>query len=134
MWLSLVQKYRPYFQSIQSNNKWFDILLLDLDGTLVFTASGGVDQGLSIPASRLHHTNLATLFHDAQSKDDDAISIVDFAPYAPFGGVWSAFLMTPVLDTLGKRVGYVAARIGSDFLNVIIQEYTGLGVTGRAIA
>lgn len=132
-WQSLAKQFRPHLQKILQIHAWADVMLMDTDGTVLFTVANGMEQGRSLQENPLRRTGLGVAFAKTQRGEGalDGTVLVDFAPYEPASGKPSFFMMAPVLEDSGKHVGYVAVRVLQDDLNHIMSARAGLGETGE---
>src|SRR5690606_38813072 len=129
--------YSPVFQSLRDADGLTDLYLFDLEGKLVYTTGKRSDfaQIYADPASVPGATGLGSAFREAVVIDTpDQIAFVDFAAYAPRGGVALAFFAKPVFSVTGKKLGVFAASITSDVLTSVISSSKGLGETGAIAA
>jgi methyl-accepting chemotaxis protein len=103
-----------------------DLILVRADGMVVYSLNRAADLGKSVLSGDLADTGLRTGFEAGLQ----GVSLVDFAPYPPAGGVHSAFLAAPVLQ-YGSAVGVVAFRLEIDRINAVVQQRRGMGETGE---
>lgn len=130
-WMSLAEKYDPWMKDVMADNGWYDVFIINIDGTIVYTVNKGSDLGMTIPKSPLKDQGIGKAFASASSQDD--IAIADIAPYAPSGGAPSAFMMVRITQGTAKTLkGYVAFTIPTDKINTIMLLRKGMGKTGES--
>lgn len=130
-WRALATRYDQRFQDIAQDNGWSDLYLIHADGDVVYSLRRESDLGMVIPDSALRDSGLGQVYQQARTLDADEIAVADFAPYAPLGGEFTAFMLAPMRDVTGTVQGYVAFQIPIAPINAIVQERTGLGQTGE---
>ncbi|HEX9842703.1 MAG TPA: cache domain-containing protein, partial [bacterium] len=106
--------------------EFLDVLLIDLDGNVVYAAKQGPEWGSNLRTGPFRESSLAAATQSAV----EATTFVDFAHYAPIDGP-AAFILTPILDEALKPAGTAAFRLGVGTLNKIMHARTGLGETGE---
>jgi len=78
---------------------FYDLLLIDGSGHIVYSVSKEVDLGTNLLDGPYQDTNLARVFQEAQQGAlSDSVSLVDFAPYAPSSGEPASFMAAPIVD------------------------------------
>ena len=130
-WKTLAEKHDPRLKQIMASNGWYDLLLINPDGGIVYTAAKEGDLGLNIPLSDLKNTELGQAFQAAQKMNADDVAFADFTPYAPSGGKYAAFLLAQVRDARGELHGFLALQAPTEPLDAIVQQRQGLGKTGE---
>jgi len=131
-WKQMAAKYDARLKDIQTDNGWYDLFLIHIEGSIVYTAAREPDLGMIIPESQVKDSGLGKAFKALQTAPDEAIIFADFAPYAPSAGAYAAFMIAKMRDATGKVAGYVALQIPTDQLNAVMQQRTGLGETGES--
>jgi methyl-accepting chemotaxis protein len=127
-----MEVYDPHMKSIVRDNGWHDLLLIYINGGVVYSAKKESDLGTVIPESSLKDSGLGKAFKAIKSADKDAVVTADFEPYAPSKGVQAAFMLAKMKTQSGQVLGYIAMRIPDSQINAIIQQRTGLGKTGES--
>ena len=89
----------PILRDLVHEFGFYDLLLIDGSGNIVYTVSKEVDLGTNLVDGAYQDTNLAKAFQEAlQNTLSDSVSLVDFAPYAPSLGEPTSFMAAPILD------------------------------------
>jgi methyl-accepting chemotaxis protein len=127
-----LQMYDAHLKGIVDDNGWYDLLLIYLNGAVVYTAAKEPDLGKVIPQSNLKDSGLGEVFLAMKGADKDAIITADFESYAPSKGAHAAFMMAKMKTESGQVLGYMALRVPDSQINSIIQQRTGLGETGES--
>jgi len=122
-------KYDGYFSSLLSKRKWSDVLLIDADQRIVYSANYSNELGLRLDAPELENSNLFRSVSDANTLLQSELS--DFTDY-PFAGGKVAFLAAPIFKN-GLIIGDVVLRISPDDVLKVLNETTGLGATGEIL-
>ena len=105
---------------------YYDVMLLDTDGDVVYTVEKEWDLGENLMRGKLLDTNLAEGFRNREK----GIQLIDFKIYPPSNGP-ASFVVAELLDLAGLDVGALAFQIPIADVNEIMQERTGLGETGE---
>ncbi|HIJ77994.1 MAG: methyl-accepting chemotaxis protein [Desulfobulbaceae bacterium] len=130
-WQAIVKKYDSRLKEINLQYGWYDLFLINPDGTIVYSAEKESDLGMNIPNSVLRDSAMGKAFQYAKNMSGDEIAIGDIAPYAPSGGDPAGFMMAQMRDGNGKLNGYVAMQMPIAQINLIMGERKGLGKTGE---
>jgi len=126
----------PYLLSIQQEFGFYDIFLIDMSGTVIYSVFKETDFATSLISGPYSDSNLATVTLSAMNSDfRTAPFIVDYAPYLPSYGAQAAFMAAPVF--LGEAVvGAVAVQLPSSRIDSLMTNFgswsdVGLGQTGE---
>ncbi|HVY52213.1 MAG TPA: methyl-accepting chemotaxis protein [Devosia sp.] len=129
--------YQPIYREQLRTQGYHDLYLFDLDGHLVYSTLKGDDFATSFgqdSGGKYANSPLGAAFRQAlNGKSNNDFVFVDFAPYAPAGGMPLAFMATPVYDSTGAEQGVLAISISSEPFTKIISYRQGLGRTGDTI-
>ncbi|MET7244236.1 methyl-accepting chemotaxis protein [Methylobacterium sp. EM32] len=118
-----------------------DLLFLDPDGRIVYTATKGDDFAASVADPALRETGLARLFAQMKEAAPDAVSFADFSAY-PVGGAPAAFIGKAMSRRANvamgtaqavERAGYVVMRITPALFDATLAQRAGLGETGQTL-
>jgi methyl-accepting chemotaxis protein len=124
--------YDPHMKDIVADNGWYDLYLIYINGSIVYSVAKAPDLGRVIEKSSLKNSGLAKAFRAIKAAGKDAIVTADFEPYAPSKEAYAAFMMAKMKTQSGQVLGYIALRIPDSQINAIIQQRTGLGKTGES--
>ena len=130
-WKDEAAKHDSRLKDIQTDNGWYDLFIIHIDGDIVYTAAREPDLGMNIPA-QLKDSGLGRAYQALQGSNDEAVAFADFAPYAPSKGAFAGFMMAKMRNAAGKVEGYVALQIPTDKVNAVMQQRAGLGKTGES--
>lgn len=131
-WHNLAERYDLRMKKIVEDNGWYDLFLINQNGTIIYTAAKEKDLGMNLANGDLKDSGLGKAYSAIQNSTDDAIVTADFEPYSPSNGDQTAFMMAKMTSQYGVLRGYVALLIPSDQINAIIQQRTGLGNSGES--
>lgn len=126
----LDQRYRPGLLALADDSLYHDLLLIDLDGNVVFSIRREADLGTNLQRGPYQTTLLAHAFRQAMAALHT--DLTPFAPYAPSADQVAAFLVTPVL-VQGRAVGALALQLSLDALMPVVLDRTGLGQSGETV-
>lgn len=128
----LAKQYDPKMKRIMDQYGWYDIFLIHTNGDIVYTVTREPDLGMRIPESELKTSGLGKAFEKAKSASKEDIIIADFEPYAPSNGAQAAFMVTQLRTSWDQIIGYLAFQIPVDKTNKIIQQRSGMGISGES--
>ncbi len=131
-WDLAVKRYDHRLNDIVKKNGWYDLLFIQTDGYIVYTASKGSDLGKNISHNELRDSGLAKAYAVAKNMGGGDIAVADFEPYAPAGGGQAAFMVAKMHDQSGDLLGYAAMQMPKEAINGIMQQRTGMGATGES--
>jgi class 3 adenylate cyclase len=129
-------RYHPIFRKIVQEFGYYDMFLIDPEGTVVYTVFKETDFTTNFRTGPYKDSNLAKLNALVQaSKERDYVKIIDFATYGPSYGAPAAFIATPIFDK-SKLIGVLAFQLPVDEINRVMTgnenwESDGLGKTGE---
>ncbi len=135
-WSQAHEQYHEYFRRMTQLFHYEDVLLLDTNGNVVYSAYKGIDLGANLDSGPLHRTNLAAAYAKALTGNvADTVQFTDFAPYPPSLDAPAAWAVTPVAVD-GAIVGALAVEMPVDSINEVMTggdnwENSGLGKTGE---
>jgi len=124
------RRLRDALESINAAGDFYDLLLIDTAGNVVFSIAQKSDLGTNLKQGPYRHTQLANGFE--LSMKTRQIHRSRFAPYAPSNNLPAAFLVTPVLDN-GSVIGALALQLDVRKLMAVTVDRVGLGRTGETV-
>ncbi|MFB6610200.1 adenylate/guanylate cyclase domain-containing protein [Agromyces sp. NPDC056379] len=135
-WSAARERYGDYFQRIIDASGYDDVLMLDTEGNVVYTAYSGPDLGMNIMTGPLKDSQLAAAYRDVMATNSvDALATTDYERYIPSLNVPAIWVVSPVGNT--ERVtGALAVQIPIDLINNVLTgderwKEQGLGDTGE---
>lgn len=116
-------------KSFRRTYGYHDVLLINLEGNILFTAIAESDLGSNLfdgPRSQ-------SLFAEAckETLRTGRSSFSDFEIYAPSGDAVAGFLTSVIVDESGDKLGLIAFEISTGKIDGIMQDRAGLGDTGQ---
>lgn len=128
----LHQRYHPWFREILNQKKLADILLLDMDGNVIYSVKKDADFSTAVLADRNNQSDLGIVFDVASAEVLPGIpTFIDFAPYGPSNNVAAGFLAEPIFSDAGIKVGVLAIRMDTHVIDGILSMTNGMGKTGE---
>ncbi len=134
-------RYHPIFRNIIQKFGYYDMFLIDPQGTVVYTVFKETDFTSNFKTGAYKDSNLAKLNEIVQAaKERDYSKLADFASYAPSYGAPAAFIAAPIFsqDPGGKSefLGVLAFQLPVDEINNVMTgnrnwESDGLGKSGE---
>ena len=135
-WSAHNAQYQNFFADFADRFGFDDIMLIDTNGNIVYSAVKGIDLGANLLTGYYRTTNFADAYRQAmQATSVDQVFITDFESYAPAYGVPTPWVLTPIGDTGGIH-GALALQLRPEEINHVMTgdrqwEEDGLGRTGE---
>ncbi|WP_404786112.1 adenylate/guanylate cyclase domain-containing protein [Altericista sp. CCNU0014] len=130
------RRYHSIFRKIIQKFGYYDMFLIDPQGTVVYTVFKETDFTTNFGTGAYKTSNLARLAAQVQqAKEKDYSKIIDFEGYGPSYGAPAAFIAAPIFDR-SKLIGVLAFQLPVDEINNVMTgnrkwEEDGLGKTGE---
>ena len=135
-WAEANDTYNDYFTHLTEKLGYEDALLVDENGTIVYSQRKGIDLGSNLLTGPFRFSNLATAYSSALATNvvDDVV-FTDFASYVPALGQPTAWAVAPVAID-GRIVGALAVALPTDAINNVMTtgndwSSSALGTTGE---
>ncbi|HEY9619609.1 MAG TPA: adenylate/guanylate cyclase domain-containing protein [Crinalium sp.] len=129
-------RFHPIFRNIIKKFGYYDMFLIDPQGTIVYTVYKETDFTSNLTTGAYNESNLARLLSSVRrSKERGYAKIVDFEAYDPSYGAPAAFIAAPIFDQ-SKFIGVLAIQVPVDEINNVMTgsfdwKLDGLGETGE---
>ncbi len=136
-------KVHPIVASMLTQAKYDDVLLLDEEGSIVYTAMKGPEFAQRIGTPQTQGSGLDTLFDAMKKAGDKDVTFQDFAASSLSAAGPAAFIGTPILKKSNVamdqaqhdvRAGYAIIRVSPALLDRVLSDRHGLGETGETFA
>jgi class 3 adenylate cyclase len=133
-------RYHPIFRNIIQKFGYYDMFLIDPQGTVVYTVFKETDFTTNYKTGPYKDSNLAHLYEIVQAaKSRNYTKLADFAAYTPSYGAPAAFIAAPIFRQVGNRsefIGVLAFQLPVDEINNVMTgnrnwESDGLGRSGE---
>ncbi|WP_432453988.1 MULTISPECIES: methyl-accepting chemotaxis protein [unclassified Agarivorans] len=131
------QRYHPYFRAFLKRFGLQDILLLDTNGSVIYSVKKHIDFGMSVTNPMLAQSGLAEAFSQASKLkgDGQSYAFIDYAAYPGSLGLPTGFIAAPVYNKT-EAVGVVVFALPSEKLTALMTygyswQASGLGKTGE---
>jgi PAS domain S-box-containing protein len=127
-------RFHPQLRAFADGYGYRDLLLLDLDGNVVYSVRKQSDFATDVAHGPvgddgLAHAHRAAVAHASTGEE----AFVDFTPYAPSGGQPTGFVAAPVYGEGHQPAGVLAFEMPVDRINRVMQVAAGLGRTGETL-
>jgi signal transduction histidine kinase len=123
-------RFDPGFRDYLEASSYYDLLLIDAAGNVVYTVAKEADLGGNLLSGPLRNTELAQGFRQAMATL--SLELTPFRPYAPSSDQVSAFIVKPLVDA-GRPVGALALQLNLERLREVVTDRTGLGKSGETV-
>lgn len=124
LWNSHKDKYDPMFQTYVKQYGYYDIMLVSLEGDIVYASTPESDLGQNMVNGSLKDSAVGRLFPKAVK----GTALEDYSAYAPSGNQQALFIGTPITAD-GELLGVAVTQLSSKEINTIVQEREGLQST-----
>jgi class 3 adenylate cyclase len=135
-WSAANAEYGGYFTRLVSELGYEDLLIIDLDGNIVFSAFKSIDLGINLREEPYSESILTTAFSETILNGSvDAVMTTDFERYLPSLNVPTAWVVSP-LGSATDLVGALAVQVPITQINAVMTgneqwKAQGLGDTGE---
>ena len=135
-WSSVHARYHDYFRSMTALLDYEDVLLLDADGRVVYSAFKGVDLGTNVLSGPYRFSNLSAAYGRAMGSNLlGEVSFTDFEAYPPSLNLPAGWAVTPI-GSGGELIGAMAVELPIERLSNVMTadgdwSQGGLGATGE---
>lgn len=129
-------RYHPIFRNIVEKYGYYDMFLIDPEGTVVYTVFKEADFTTNFTSGPYNESNLASAIAAArQANGTGYVKIVDFKPYTPSYGAPAAFIAAPIFNG-SQFIGILAFQLPVDKVNNVMTgnknwKQNGLGDSGE---
>jgi sigma-B regulation protein RsbU (phosphoserine phosphatase) len=130
------KRYHPFFKDFTKEFGFYDLFLIDLQGTIVYTVFKEIDLGISLLSGPYKNTKFADVFRRAgKAMVERKVFFSDFEPYAPSYNAPAAFVASPVFMD-DQKIGVIALQFPINHINEIMTDgynwkNVGLGNSGE---
>lgn len=125
--------FHPFFRTYLKDKGYSDILLVGLDGTVLYTVTKQADFATNLMDGEWKETGLAEAFRAAMALENPRdVAFVDFLSYAPNAGAPAAFVAIQAVDEFGEKLGVLIFQMPIDRIGNVMMAADGLGETGEA--
>ncbi len=130
-------RYHPNLHRYQSAFGFYDTLLIDPSGVVVYSVLKEIDLGMSLREGPYPGTALAQAFERAlRLPEPETYAVADYQPYVPSQSAPAAFYAAP-LWRRGVKIGVLAIQVSAAELNRVMTgggrwKDEGLGDSGQA--
>ena len=128
-WAQVEDEHAGGLKTFLAAYGYHDIYLIDEGGNILFTFNREADLGLNLFEGDLAKTRFAAAAKESLRSGKVVFS--DLEAYAVSNGALTGFLMAPLLDDAGLKVGLIALRLAPDQITSLVGKETGFGETGR---
>ncbi|MFL0796244.1 MAG: response regulator [Cellvibrionaceae bacterium] len=112
-WVELTQEITGDFHVLQSHYDYiYDIFLIDNEGNLLFSVEEESDLGTNLLTGIYANTDFGVVVRRSLETGETLFSGVE--RYGPSDGEFAGFLVSPLLNDLGDRIGVFAVQLRLD--------------------
>lgn len=123
--------FHPYFRRLLIERSYYDILLVNKDGEVVYSVYKEADYATNLLNGKWKETDLAEIFKDVAAKPEKGKAIFkDFKAYKPSADAPASFMAMPVFKG-DLFLGALIYQMPAGEINKIMQTADGMGETGE---
>ncbi|MDM8535232.1 cache domain-containing protein [Desulfobacterales bacterium HSG17] len=119
-------KYKNSLIQYKAEYGYYDLLLINKQGRIVYSINKESDLGQDLINSELKNTGLGICFQ----KGLKHVNIQDFENFSPSEDKYIAFIGSPIKEN-DETIGVLVFKLSKDPINKIIQRHNGMGKTGE---
>ena len=123
------KKNQAFYNTYAKANGYQDLLLINPDGYIFFSAANGKENHTNILSGSYKDTHLSKLIH--QVSKAQKFSFADFQAYAPSNNEPAAFMAIPLVNQ-DKVELIIATRLPLQGINEIMAIRKGMGASGES--
>ena len=124
-------KLDDWMSKVQDLNGYYDILVVDTKGLILYTAAKRDDYMTNILTGPYAQSGLGEVVAKALKGKAGEVHMSDLAPYAASSGAPAIFIATQVNGPDGRPVGAIAFQRNTGILEAIVTTPDGLGQKGE---
>lgn len=124
------QRIHPYMRAVQQGFGFYDVFLVDMRGSVVYTVFKELDYATNLKTGPYAKSGLADAYNKALNLKQGDVNVTDFSLYVPSYDAPAGFISSPVIEG-GKTIGVLIAQFPIDKLNEVMGKRDGLGETGE---
>ena len=119
-WSAAHARFHDYYKGMTELQDFEDVLMIDTEGNVVYSAFKGVDLGTNLFDGPYRLSNLSEAYRTAMDRNivGDVV-IADFASYSPSLGNPAGWAVTPISDD-GEVIGALAIELPIDRINDVM--------------
>ncbi|WP_167884235.1 methyl-accepting chemotaxis protein [Leptospira idonii] len=116
------RKFHSYFRRYIKQKYFYDLFIVDLDGTLLYTVFKENDYATNLLDGKYKDTNIGKLFKRARSANDPSeVLFADFENYPPSNNDPASFIALPIIVG-GRTEGVLMAQMPIDEINEAMHD------------
>jgi len=121
---------QPVIHKFISNAKFNELYLIDTKtDRVLYSVNKGSDFGVKLDSGPLANSGLNTIYQQAKNLKPNQTAFTDYSRYQPAGNTPQSFMAAPVVFE-GKTLGILVVQLGSEQLNAIMTDNSGMGASG----
>ncbi|MDX1352904.1 MAG: HAMP domain-containing protein, partial [Thiomicrorhabdus sp.] len=121
---------QPVIHKFINNANFKELYLVDQKtDRVLYSVNKGSDFGVNLATGPLRDTGLNEVYQKAKTLKANQTAFADFAKYAPANNLPQSFMAAPVVYE-GKTLGILVVEIGTEQLNAIMTDNSGMGASG----
>jgi len=127
----IVDEYANFLSGFASSYGYENLMIMcAAHGHVMYHAGDDNSAGFSLKQSEYQDTGLMKAWQDVVKTKEQ--TFIDFQPYAPSGGVESAFFGEPLFNLKDELIAVVVVQATPSFISRIMESRKGMGETGES--
>ena len=115
-------QYHPFFVKLAEAGGFSDVLLVGLDGDVIYSVRKDADFATNLMSGPWAGTALARAYRNAMEADGGTVIYEDYAPYAARDGAAVSFFATKVISRVGSAIGVIVIQTQPELLGAVMKK------------
>ena len=116
-------RYHAGFVSLFQEKHYHDVLLIDVEGRVLYSVAKESDFGQNILIGPNRSSNLAKIVRQVLQRPDSDVIYSDFEPYGASQGAQSSFVAAPIRTEGGHVLGALVFQLSVGQMNTILARH-----------
>ena len=133
-------RWHGVFANMVEVHSFFDIFLIDPQGTVLYSYEKEADFGANVLSGELRDTDLGRVVREAFASAEGAVGNIDprdhgaYSPLHPYSisGTYASFVAAPIIGDDGEVSGVLAFQVNADQIAAALALDAGLSVPNQA--
>ncbi len=116
-------RYHAGFVSLFQEKHYHDVLLIDVEGRVLYSVAKESDFGQNILIGTNRSSNLAKIVRQVLQRPDSDVIYSDFEPYGASQGAQASFVAAPIRTAGGHVLGALVFQLSVGQMNTILARH-----------
>lgn len=121
-------RYHAGFVSLFQEKHYHDVLLIDVEGRVLYSVAKETDLGQNILIGPNRASNLSKIVRQVLQRPNSDVIYSDFGPYGASQGAQASFAAAPIRTAGGRVLGALVFQMSVEQMNTILARRHGNGL------